>query len=311
MITTSAAGCATPTSLLVTTEKLASTYVFAAGLTMPPIDSDLAVPVAAAQVPPLSASVISTAEPVVDPVAEQFTKPAPSVIVGVATMLAGAVENAEGKVAVIVSPAASAPTLVGVNPTAHDAAEPAVCGVPAKVTACTALLPMTTAGGDAGVASKSVSTVNVPGPYDPELGLVIPAMVTVLLETFACVQVPPLLARVIVTSPLFAVAVAEQLVNPAGRVIVGPAGTVNAGSNCTKMRCPAPSAAVALLGRTVTDHVEVTPPVCGLPLNATLVGAVAGAMVMSPSGCRARRRCRSTTKKPSWLYGRTRGRRGW
>jgi hypothetical protein len=124
-----------------------------------------------------------------------------------------------------------------------------------------------------------------------------PAMLTVLSEPDASEQVPPLFASVIVTRPLAVVAVAEHCAKPDGRVIVGAPGTVNAGSNCTNIRCPAARVVPAELGRNVADQVDVAPPVCGAPLNATLVGDVAPVMTTSLAGDAARESVLVRTEK--------------
>ena len=242
----------------------------AAGLTIPAIDSDFALPVAAAQEAPTR--VMVTTDPLVVAVAVQLEKPVPRVIVGVAGMLAGSVPNAGAKVAVMVSPAARAPTVVGVKPTAHDDDVPADCGVPAKVTPLTALLAITTLPvGDASAESKSVCTLKFVFVYEPAAGLATPAIVRVLAPDSA----QPTPARVTVTTALAPVAVAVQLENPAPSVITGVAGTVKAGSKATTIRCPAPRFAAPELGVNVALHAAVIPPLCGTPLKATPVGAVA------------------------------------
>jgi hypothetical protein len=175
-MTTFAAGEAGDVSLLVATEKLVFVYVAAAGFVMPAMLTTLAPPALAAHVPPLFASVIVTVATDVDPVAEQFVNPLVSAIVGVAGM---PLENVLSKVTVMVSPAANAPVLVVVNPTAQLATIPVTWGVPVKVTPVTAPAAITTApAGDPVAASDDVFTENEPGPYEPCAGFVIPEIVT-------------------------------------------------------------------------------------------------------------------------------------
>ena len=100
-----------------------------------------------------------------------------------------------------------------------------------------------------------------------------PAMVSVAAVELVSAHVPPLLASVIVTVPLEAVAVAEQCENPVGRVIVGVAGTVKAEGTVTVIVLPEARApvedvvkptvqvevalAAVLAGEKVTLEVEV------------------------------------------------------
>jgi hypothetical protein len=171
--TTFAGGDTGVVSLLVATEKLVFVYVAAAGLVIPAIVTTLAPPADAAHDAP--AREIVTVVPVVDPVAEQFVNPLVNVIVGVAGMLT----NAGSNTAVMVSPAASAPVLVVVNPTAQLATNPETWGVPVNVTPVTAPAAITTApAGDPVAASDDVFTENEPGPYEPCAGFVIPEIVT-------------------------------------------------------------------------------------------------------------------------------------
>ena len=63
-------------------------------------------------------------------------------------------------------------------------------------------------------------------------GLVIPAMVRVAVVLLFRAQPAP--ARVMVTTPRVALAVAVQLVNPVPKVTVGVAGTVKFGGKCRR-----------------------------------------------------------------------------
>jgi hypothetical protein len=91
-----------------------------------------AVLLARAQEAPARVIVTTPLEPVA--VAVQFEKPPLKVIVGV-----GGTVNKLLKVTVMVLPIARCPVLLVVKPTAQEAVAPAVCGVPAKVTAVTAV----------------------------------------------------------------------------------------------------------------------------------------------------------------------------
>ena len=82
----------------------------------PAIDRDAAVLGGSAHEPPLSTRVIVATAPAPVAVAEQFVKPAPSTIVGVA-----GTEKPGVNVTVMVSPALSAPVAVGVKFTVHFA----------------------------------------------------------------------------------------------------------------------------------------------------------------------------------------------
>src|SRR6185437_10554470 len=81
------------------------------------------------QVPALSASVIVAVWPLPVAFAEQFVKPLVRFTVGVTGTV-----NPELKTAVIVSPAASAPLALVVNPTCQVERAPPVCGVPLNET---------------------------------------------------------------------------------------------------------------------------------------------------------------------------------
>ena len=69
--------------------------------------------------------------------------------------------------------------------------------------------------------------------------MVIPAMVMLAAVLLASAQVPPLSARVIVTTSLVLQALAEQFRKPVGRPIVGVAGTVKAELKLAVMVLPA------------------------------------------------------------------------
>ena len=135
-----------------------------------------------------SVPVIVTVVPTVAPVAEQVRNAALSVIVGVAGTV-----NALSKTTVIVLPAASAPPDVGVKPTAHEAVTLGVCGVPAKVTAVTAVVAIVTFTGSTVLADENYIRESILNPqaklvagYQPQMptfqGLVNEEGVMALLE---------------------------------------------------------------------------------------------------------------------------------
>lgn len=107
-------------------------YVAVAGFVTPLMPIVVAVLAGNEQdpAPALSESVTVMVGPaVVAPAAEQFVKPAPSVIVGVPVTA-----NEELKTAVIVDPPTRAPFALDVNPAVHDVGAAAACVVPLNET---------------------------------------------------------------------------------------------------------------------------------------------------------------------------------
>ena len=192
-----------------------------------------------AHVPPLFASVIVTTVPVAAPVAEQLEKAPLNVTVGVAGTV-----NAASNVTVMVLAVVSAPTAEGVKPTTQEAVVPGVCGVPATVTpvgVVAVIVTVDAAAGEAGGTSFEVATLNAAAAYVPTVGFVTPTMTRLAVVLAASAQVPPLFARVIVTTLLAPVAVAEQFTNIPPRLIVGVPGTVKLEWNVAVMVPPAAS----------------------------------------------------------------------
>ena len=242
---------------------------------MPAIASDPGVRLLSAHVPPLFARVIVTTVPVAAPVAEHNWKPVPSVIVGVAGTV-----NAESKVTVMVLPVASAPTADGVKPTAHEAVLLGVWGVPAKVTAVTAVVAIVTFAGSTVVPSFVVRTPKPAAAYTAAEGFVIPAMLNEAGVRPFSAQPPP--TRVTVTTLPTVAPVAVQLEKPVPSVIVGVAGIVKAGSNVTVIVLPAASAPTDE-GVKPTAHEAVDPGVCGVPTSVTAVTAVVAIVTFAGS----------------------------
>jgi hypothetical protein len=158
-ITTFAAGEFALVSLLVTTEKLVFVYGPAAGFVIPDTVTNFALPDAAAHEP---VNVTVTTWPTTTPVVGHVPV---NPVVNATDAGDDGITNPPANVNAIVSPDDNPPTLLGVNPTAHDADAPADCGEPTKLTPLTELAAITTAeAGEAAVASRSVRTENVPGP---------------------------------------------------------------------------------------------------------------------------------------------------
>jgi hypothetical protein len=229
------------------------------------------------QVPPLLARVIVTVLELVEALAEQFVKPLARFTVG----LAG-IENNESNTSVIVSPESSAPDGEVVKPTVQFEEAPPVCGEPAKVTAATIEIGIGPAGLAATVSSE-VATVKVLAPYEPAAGLVSPAIESVAAVELASAQVPPLLARVIVTVLALAEAVAAQLAKPLSSEIVGLVGMAKAELKATVMVLPADMAPV-VEGTKPTVQVARVFALCGVPAKVTMLGAVPVAMVTVAAG---------------------------
>ena len=122
-----------------------------------------------------------------------------------------------------------------------------------------------------------------------------PATVSVAAVLLARAQVPPLLARVIVTTPLLEVAVAEQWEKPVGSVMVGVAGTVKLLLKVTVMVFPAASCPVdEVVNPTV--HVEVALGVVEPGAKVTLLTEVA-VMVTADAGLTAVASCEVASLK--------------
>ena len=116
--------------------------------------------------------------------------------------------------------------------------------------------------------------------------MVNPAIVSEADVLLASAQVPPLLARVMVTTAPLAVAVAEQSTNPVGKVMVGVAGTVNAELKVTVMVLPEARAPLEEVVKP-TVHVATAPAVWGEPENVTGVGLAAADIVTPLPGLAA------------------------
>jgi hypothetical protein len=181
-----------------------------------------------------------TTWPAVDPVAVQLENPVGSVMVGVA-----GITKPAANVTVMVLPPDRWPLDDAVKPSVQVAVAPPVCGDPANDT-LVGDEPMIVTGelGDALAASFVVERTNVFAAYEPWGGFVMPAIPTVPDVLFAKAHVPRLFAKVMVTMPEEAVAVAEQWLKPVGSVIVGVPDTVNEGLNFTKIWLPAARAPV-------------------------------------------------------------------
>ena len=192
------------------------------GLVRPATRSVVAMLGATAHVPPLLASVTVSTRPVApaDPT-EQFVNLFSSVTTGEA----GTVKPPLLALNVTTTwlPAASAPPLVGVKPTTHDASAPDDCGVPTKLSAV---------GVDDAIVtlrrrrwanvSLEVATEKFAAAYgDPALeGLVIPAMVTVPVVLAASAHVPA--SVIVIVWPDFEPVLAVQVpVNPLVKVTAG------------------------------------------------------------------------------------------
>jgi hypothetical protein len=175
---------------------LTASVMLAEPLVMPAIVRLVKELAATAHVPPLSASVMVTARPEPEPVAEQFAKLLMSPMAG----LAGTAPL--GKVTEIVSPSLSAPLELVVKGTVQITAdalaalgdavgEPFVIAVAAE----TVTLPA----GLAGVVSALVLTENVVFVSAAAAGFVSPTTLKVAAALFASAHVPALFASVIVT----------------------------------------------------------------------------------------------------------------
>jgi hypothetical protein len=205
------------------------------------------------------------------------------VIVGVA----GTVKPA-GNAMVSVSPAASAPVAEAVKSTVQFALVLAA-RVDAENAAPVTLVAAAMTTFEAGLAvavSREVFTVKLVLSSDPADGFVRPTSVRVVAAEFETVHVPALSARVIVAVWPLAVAVAEQFVKPLVRLTVGVAGTVKPELKAAVIVSPAASAPLALVVNP-TCQVECAPPVWGVPLNETALGAVAALIVTAAAGLTA------------------------
>jgi hypothetical protein len=260
-------GLTATVSRLVFTLKPEAAYEPAVGLVRPFSVSDAAVLPPTEHDAPASVTVAVVPEP--EAVAVQLVKPLPSVTVGAA----GTVKPA-GKTIVIVSPALIAPVELVVKPSVQFALADGACVDPLKLTEPTevaAAIVMLEAG-LAGTGSPLVETLNVLAASVPAAGFVRPWIVSDAAVEAGSEQEAP--ASVIVTVCALVVAVAVQLVKPELRTIVGVAGTVKPELNATLIVLPAESGPLALEVKP-TAQSERAPPVCGEPLNVTLVGAVA------------------------------------
>jgi hypothetical protein len=255
VMTTGDAGDPAVVSLVVETANVEAAYEPAAGLVIPAIVSVAAVLLASAHPLP---SVMATVEPVVVAVAfgveVQPVNPTPSVITG-----CKGIPNAELNTTVMRSPASRAPLALEVKPTVQVVfVAPATIDDPAKLTP--AIPAMTT--GDAGDAAVScvVETANVAAGYDPEAGLVIPAIVSVAVVLLASAHPVP---RVMLTDEPVVVAVATgvavQPVNATPSVITGCKGMMNAELNAAVMVLPAIRAPLPLDLKPTVQVVFVAP----------------------------------------------------
>ena len=224
------------------------------------------------------AKVMVTTPPVALAVAVQPVNPVPKVTVGVAGTV-----TFELNVAVMVLPAASLPLAEVVKPTlqveeAWAAVDPGEkeTALGAVGAAITTFEPGLTALVSSAVATLKVVLVRVCAP-----GLVIPAMVREAAVLLFTAQDAP--AKVMVTTPPVALAVAVQPVNPVPKVTVGVAGTVTFELNVAVMVLPAASLP---LGEVVKPmlQVEEALAVWGEPEKETALGAVAAAITTFEPG---------------------------
>lgn len=150
----------------------------------------------------------------------------------------------------------------------------------------------TLADGLAGVMSLLVLRLKVVFANVCADGFVTPPIVTVAAVFALSAHVPPLFARVIVTVCDETEPVAEQLVNPVGKVIVGDAGTKKALGKTAVIVSPATRAPVVLFAALTlevkpTVHVVCALPVCEAALKATFVGVVAKPTITFDEGLSA------------------------
>ena len=233
----------------------------------------------------------------------QLVKPVPKVTVGVAGTV-----KLEVNVAVMVLPAASAPLGEVVKPTVQVAVALAVWGEPEKVTAVGAVAVMVTPElGLAAVVSFEVATLKSRAAKVPAPGLVIPAMVREAAVLLFTAQDAP--ARVMVTTPPVALAVAVQLVKPVPKVTVGVAGTVKSSGSVAVMVLPAASLPLAEVVKP-TVQVEEAWAAVDPGEKVTAVGVVAAAITTLEAGLAAVVSCEVATLKvvlvkvcrpPGWL----------
>jgi hypothetical protein len=153
-IVTAEAGFAARVSPLVATENVFAAYVDAAGSVSPFTVNVAAVLPASAHDAPASVTVTVVPEP--EPLAVQFEKAPPRLIVGVA----GTVKPPL-KTTVTVLPAARPPLELVVKPTVQSERAPPVCGDPANETAVTGLAMATAEPGFAAAVSREVLMLNV------------------------------------------------------------------------------------------------------------------------------------------------------
>lgn len=225
--------------------------------------SEASVLAGSAQTPPLFASVTVTTFAAAAAVALQFEKPVTSTVTGVAGMTKLAL-----KVAVIVSPATSAPATLLRKPTVHVVVAPAVCVAPLNVTLLGVAVIVTAAGATTAVTSLLVAIENVAAAYVPAEGFVTPLTVKVTGEFAPTAHVPPLFASVTVTTLVTEAAVAPQFVNAAPSEIVGVAASVNEGWKVTVIVSPVASAPEALVVNPA-DHTEADAALVGAAVSVT------------------------------------------
>ena len=275
-------------SALVATVQLAAAGEPATPLVTPRICTAAAALLGSVQTPPLSASVIVTVVTAPVAVAEQFWKPFVSSTVGVAGTLK--TEVAFGKATVIVSLAWSAPVAVAVKPTVHVARALAASVVAAKVTVfATCVWAVITGATPTGAAVESelVLTVQLAAAGEPATPLVTPRIWTAAAALLGTVQAPPLLARVIVTTPAAPVALAtEQFWKPLVSSTVGLAGTLNTEVTCGKATVivsPVSSAPVAVEVKPTVQVVRAD-AASVVAANVTAAGVVAAPITMAAPG---------------------------
>jgi hypothetical protein len=125
--------------------------------------------------------------------------------------------------------------------------------------------------------------------------LVIPAMLRVAAVLLASAHDAP--AKVMVTTPPVALAVAVQLVNPLTKVTVGDAGTLKAELNVAVMVLPAARWPLAEVVKP-SVHVAVEFAVWAEPEKETTVGVVAAAITTLEAGLAAVVSCEVATLNP-------------
>ena len=273
-----AAGLAATVSVVDLTVNPDAAYVPADGFVVPAMVSEPAALPASAHAPPLSASWIVTVVDALVAVAEQFTNPDGSVIVGVAGTV-----NPAGRTTVIASPRSSDPVALDVKPTVQVAVAPAE-RVEAENVTDDGLVAAAIVTADAGLpaaVSVEVLTLNVVFVSDPADGFVSSRSVRVAGVLAASAHDAP--ERVTVTVCAAALAFAVQLTKPPVSATIGVAGTAKPELKAIVTVSPAASAPVAVDVKP-TVHVPSAPPVCGEPENEIAVGVVAAAITTFETG---------------------------